>query len=213
MRLVGSLLALAALAASVAIPRSARADEEASPTGKGIAGGILLGAELVLLVEAAADVEPTWAYVVGGLAGAAGGGVGGYFIEQEGEPKLPLLMLAGGMALAIPTTVAVLSATAYEPPLEYVEDQPPSDEPVADPPRPVGASPTSRTTARRKVTPRPRSVARAPALPSLIGVEPARITLSIPAVEFRDVYTRAEVASFGLTQATEVRIPVLNVLF
>jgi hypothetical protein len=213
MRLVGSLLALAALAASVAFPRSARADEEASPTGKGIAGGILLGAELVLVVEAAADVEPAWAYVVGGLAGAAGGGVGGYFIEQEGEPKLPLLMLAGGMALAIPTTVAVLSATAYEPPLEYVEDEPPADEPVADPPRPVGASPTSRTTAQRKVTTRSRPVARAAALPSLIGVEPARITLSIPAVEFRDVYTRAEVASFGLTQATEVRIPVLNVLF
>ena len=194
-------------------PRSARADEEASPTGKGIAGGILLGAELVLVVEAAADVEPAWAYVVGGLAGAAGGGVGGYFIEQEGEPKLPLLMLAGGMALVIPTTVAVLSATAYEPPLEYVEDEPPADEPVANPPRPVGASPTSRTTARRKVTTRSRPVARAAALPSLIGVEPARITLSIPAVEFRDVYTRAEVASFGLTQATEVRIPVLNVLF
>jgi hypothetical protein len=213
MRLVGSLLALAALAASVALPRSAHADEEASPTGKGIAGGILLGAEVVLLVEAAADVEPAWAYVVGGLAGAAGGGVGGYFIEQEGEPKLPLLMLAGGMALAIPTTVAVLSATAYEPPLQYVEDEPPADEPVADPPRPVGASPTSRTTARRKVTTRSRAVAKAPALPSLIGVEPARITLSIPAVEFRDVYTRAEVASFGLTQATEVRIPVLNVLF
>ena len=212
MRLVGSLLALAALVASVALPRSARADEEASPTGKGIAGGILLGAELVLLVEAAADVQPGWAYVVGGLAGAAGGGVGGYFIEQEGEAKLPLLMLAGGMALAIPTTVAVLSATAYEPPLEYVEDEPPADEPVADPPRPAGASPTSRTTARRKVTTRSRAVARAPALPSLIGVEPARITLSIPAVEFRDVSTRAEVAT-GLTQATEVRIPVLNVLF
>jgi hypothetical protein len=223
MRLVGSLLALAALAATVALPRSARADEEASPTGKGIAGGILLGAELVLVIEAAADVEPAWAYVVGGLAGAAAGGVGGYFIEEEGEPKLPLLMLAGGMALAIPTTVAVLSATAYEPPLEYVEDEPPADEPVADPPRPVGASPTSRTSAsrtsatrssaRRKVTARSRPVAAARSLPSLIGVEPARVTLSIPAVEFRDVYTRAEVATFGLTQATEVRIPVLNVLF
>jgi hypothetical protein len=204
---------LAALAATVALPRSARADEEASPTGKGIAGGILLGAELVLVIEAAADVEPAWAYVVGGLAGAAGGGVGGYFIEQEAEPKLPLLMLAGGMALAIPTTVAVLSATAYEPPLEYVEDEPPADEPVADPPRPVGASPTSRTTAQRKVTTRSRPVARAKALPSLVGVEPARITLSVPAVEIRDVYTRAEVATFGLTQGTEVRIPVLNVLF
>lgn len=213
MRLVGSLLALAALAVSVALPRSARADEEASPTGKGIAGGALLGAELVLSIEAAADIEPTWAYVVGGLAGAAGGGVGGYFIEEEGEPKLPLIMLAAGMALAIPTTVAVLSATAYEPPLEYVEDKPPSDEPVADPPRPVGATPTSRTAARRRQPARSHTVAKAPAPPALIDVDPARVTLSVPAVELRDVYTRAEVASFGLTQATEVRIPVLNVLF
>jgi len=211
MRLVGSLLALAAFVAAVALPRSARADDEASPTGKGIVGGALLGAELVLVVEAAADVQPTWAYVVGGLAGAAGGGVGGYFIEQEGDAKLSLLMLAGGMALAIPTTVAVLSATAYEPPLEYVQDSPPADEPVADPPRPVGASPTSRTTAQRHV--RTRSVAKTPLPPALIGVDPARVTLSVPAVEFRDLYSRAEVASFGLTQATEVRIPVLNVLF
>jgi hypothetical protein len=207
MRLLDSLPALAVMVAAVAVPRLAHADDQPSPTGKGIAGGALLGAELVLAIEAAADVQPAWAYVVGGLAGAVGGGVGGYFIEQEGEAKLPILMLAGGMALAIPTTVAVLSATAYEPPVDHVEDEPPSDEPVADPPRPVGASPTSRTTSRRKVA------TRAHLVPALIGVEPERVTLSVPAVEFRDVYSRAEVASFGLTQATEVRIPVLNVLF
>lgn len=215
MRLVGSLLALAALAAATLQPRTARADEEPSPTGKGITGGALLGAEVVLLVEAAIDVEPAWAYVVGGLAGAVGGGVGGYFVEQDAEPKVSLLMLAGGMALAIPTTVAVLSATAYEPPVNYVEDAPPTDEPIADPPRPVGASPTSRTTAavERARAPRTKPLARSKMLPSLIGVEPERVTLSVPALEVRDVYTRAEVASHGLTQGTEVRIPVLNVLF
>lgn len=210
MRLVRSVLALVTSFAALGLSRPALADEQASPTGKGIAGGALLGAELVLVVEAAADVEPAWAYVVGGLAGAAGGGVGGYFIEQEGEPKLPLLMLAAGMAFAIPTTVAVLSATAYEPPLSTVEDQPPSDEPVADPPRSVGALPTSGASARRprKSVSRPRQT-----VPALIDVAPERVSLSVPAVELREVYTRKEVASFGLTQATEVRIPVLSVLF
>jgi len=207
MRLVASVLALSAFSAGVAATSPARADEQPDPTGKGIAGGILLGAEIVLAVEAAADVEPAWAYVVGGLAGAAGGGVAGYYIEQDADPKLPLLMLAGGMALAIPTTVAVLSATAYEPPKDYVEDERPSDEPVADPPRPVGAAPTSGAV-RRRHTQNHRSL-----VPALIDVEPERVTLSVPAVELREVYSKKEVASFGLTQATEVRIPVLNVVF
>jgi hypothetical protein len=210
MRLVRSVLAFAASLTVVGLSRPALADEEASPTGKGITGGALLGAELVLAVEAAADVEPAWAYVVGGLAGAAGGGVGGYFIEQEGEPKLPLLMLAAGMALAIPTTVAVLSATAYEPPLETVQDEGPSDQPVANPPRPVGALPTSGASASHS---RKTVASRGQVLPALIDVEPDRVTLSVPTVELRDVYSRKEVASYGLTQATEVRIPVLNVLF
>lgn len=207
MRLVASVLALSALSAGVAATSIAHADDQPDPTGKGIAGGILLGSEVVLAVEAAIDVEPAWAYVVGGLAGAAGGGVAGYYIEQDADPKLPLLMLASGMALAIPTTVAVLSATAYEPPNDYVQDEKPSDEPVADPPRPVGATPTSGAV-RRRHTASHRSL-----VPALIDVEPERVTLSVPAVELRDVYSKKEVATFGLTQATEVRIPVLNVVF
>jgi hypothetical protein len=207
MRLVASVLALSALSAGVAATSIAHADDQPDPTGKGIAGGILLGSEVVLAVEAAIDVEPAWAYVVGGLAGAAGGGVAGYYIEQDADPKLPLLMLASGMALAIPTTVAVLSATAYEPPNDYVEDEKPSDEPVADPPRPVGATPTSGAVRRRHTANHRRVV------PALIDVEPERVTLSVPAVELRDVYSKKEVASFGLTQATEVRIPVLSVVF
>ena len=35
-------------------------------------------------------------------------------------------MLAGGMALVIPTTVAVLQATSYKPPEDYTEDRPAS---------------------------------------------------------------------------------------
>jgi hypothetical protein len=38
------------------------------------------------------------------------------------------------------------------------------------------------------------------------------VSVSIPNVEVRQVFTRAEVA-MGAPKATEVRIPVLNVLF
>lgn len=132
-RIVGSLL-VAALATLT--PLTSRADvAEASPTGKGIAGGALLGAELVLVTEAAFDVKPAWAYILGGVAGAAAGGVGGYFVEDSGDARAPMLMLAGGLALAIPTAVAVLAATHYEPPADYLQDAPPADEPLAEPPR------------------------------------------------------------------------------
>jgi hypothetical protein len=47
----------------------------------------------------------------------------------------------------------------------------------------------------------------------LLDFEPTQVTLSVPAVELRDVYTQREIAELGVSQATEVRIPVLSVLF
>ncbi|HLV68566.1 MAG TPA: hypothetical protein VKY73_22270 [Polyangiaceae bacterium] len=175
MRLLRSIVAPAVIAAFSTLSFDAHALEAPpDPTGKGIAGGALLGAELVLAIEAAFDVEPTWAYVVGGLVGAGGGAVGGYFVEEEADPRIPMFMLAGGMALAIPTMVAVLSATAYE-----------------APEGPVGSGSS----------------------PALVGVDAERVSLGVPALELRDVYSRFEVAAYGAQQATEVRVPVLNVLF
>jgi hypothetical protein len=205
MRFARSVLSSIAVAAIVSIAGTARA-QEASPTGKGVIGGALLGGELVLAIEAAFDVQSPWAYIGGGVAGAAAGGVGGYFIEKDGSARVPMLMLAGGMAFAIPTTVAVLSATAYEPPASYVQDQPVTDEPVADPPRPVGAPPRSSRARDERRTARLQP-------PALIDFEPRRVTLSIPSVSLHDVFTREEVATLGVQQATELRVPVVNVLF
>lgn len=211
MRGFGRLLSASViLIAAAVVPQAARADgSEVSPTGKGITGGALLGAEAVMLTEAAASVKPAWAYAVGGGLGAVAGGVGGYFAENSGDAKLSMYLLVGGMALALPTTVAVLSASAYEP-TNYTEDHPPTDEPVAEPAQPAGG-PTS-----RKVDSRPAAakVARAPRIaPALVGVGGGALTLSVPAVEVRQVYTRAEVAAFGVKQQTQVDVPVLNVVF
>ncbi|HYO94179.1 MAG TPA: hypothetical protein VER33_06690 [Polyangiaceae bacterium] len=211
MRHLPSVLASAIVVTLSATSGIAHA-QEASPTGKGVIGGALLGAELVLAIEAAFDVQSTWAYIGGGVAGAVAGGVGGYFIERDSTTRLPMIMLAGGMALAIPTTVAVLSATSYEPPADYVQDTPPTDEPVADPPRP-DAPPTGTVPRQsRSVTPGEKKRARTRA-PALLDFEPTQVTLSVPAVELRDVYTQREIAELGVSQATEVRIPVVSVLF
>ena len=247
MRIQTSFLGTLTLVTLTLAPLAAHA-EDVSTTGKGVVGGTLIGAEVVLATEAAFKVQPTWAYVVGGLGGAAAGGVGGYFIEQSASAKTTMLILAGGMALAIPTTVAVLSATAYEPPASYTQDRAPADEPIAEPPQPAGtpapapattspagnevtapsapatpapaatppaAAPTGAVRARRHPTLARRTLPLDYHLspPALIGVSAEALTLGVPAVELRDVYSRREVAMFGVNQGTEVRVPVLNFLF
>ncbi|HKO47668.1 MAG TPA: hypothetical protein VJV79_08090 [Polyangiaceae bacterium] len=244
MRIQTSFLGTLTLATLTLAPLVAHAEEVAT-TGKGAVGGALLGAEIVMATEAAFKVQPGWAYLVGGVGGAAAGGVGGYFIEQEVSPKATMLMLAGGMALIIPTTVAVLSATAYEPPASYTQDRAPADEPVAEPPRPTGtptpaAAPTTTSPSGNEVTPPatdPTVTPPAPGAPTsslprrksnahrtlpldyhlsppaLIGVSSQMLTLGVPAVEVRNVYSRNELAMYGVNQATELRVPVLNLFF
>lgn len=226
------LFALAAFG-TLTLPRTAHAVEnvpEHEGNGiKGAVGGVLLGAEAVMLVEAALDVKPAWAYIVGGLAGGAAGGVGGYFAETGADSaKLGMYLLTAGMALAIPTTVAVLSTTAYKPPADYVEDRPPAaDEPIAEPPEAETTPPASDT-----LTPPPTPEGRAPARraprlalrrtppllypvapPALVGITPEQLTLGVPAVEIRDLYTQKEQQEFGVARGTEVRVPVLNFAF
>jgi hypothetical protein len=224
MRGIGRVVVAAAVSfATLAAPGLAHADneKEASPTGKGVIGGALLGGEAVMLVEAAANVKPPWAYAVGGGLGAVAGGVGGFFAEDAGETKLSLYLLAGGMTLIIPTTVAVLSATSYEP-TNYTEDRPPSDEPIAEPPQPApmapATGPASRAPAKRAPVARaeqqPRTVSKKPAAsPALVGVGAGSLTLSVPAVVVKPVFTRTEMAMAGVKQQTEVQVPVLNVTF
>lgn len=258
MRFQTSFLATLSLVTLSLTPLAAHATgvAEVSTNGKGAVGGALIGAEVVLAAEAAFDTKPTWAYVVGGVAGGIGGGIGGYFIERNANPKVPMLMLGAGMALAIPTTVAVLSATAYEPPASYTQDHAPADEPVAEPPQPgsqplnppppnmnapagTDAAPQTAPPAAGTTSPTPppaptptpstsamprhrahRVARRAlPPLdyhltpPALIGISAQALTLSVPAIELRDVYSKTELAIFGVNQGTEVRVPVLNFLF
>lgn len=213
-------LSLGALAALTSYGATAGAASVVSPTGKGITGCALLGSEAVMLTEAVIGVRPWWAYAIGGGVGAIGGGIGGYYIEQTGEPKLPFYLFMGGMALALPTTIAVLSATAYKP-VNYTEDKPP-DEPIADPAAPV-APPSAGSTSDRTAPARPKRVrvvtrhrtkpAEVALPPALVDIRAGGLQLAVPAVEVRQVYTRTEIVTLGVKQAAEVRIPVLNVVF
>lgn len=205
--------------------------EESHSTGKAIVGCGLLGAETVLLVEAAVGVQEPWWYVGGGVVGAACGAIGGYFLEQEDiSPRTSMLLLAGGLTLAIPTTVAVLSATAYEPPADYLEDKPPTDEPLADPPAPGSPAPattpsgggagsrpkttTAAAPARAKM--RTRTAVLPPLRltpPAIVDLSPDMLALRVPALEIRGTYSEKEIVMFGVRQTPEFRVPVLNVVF
>lgn len=180
---------------------------EASAGPKGVVGGALLGAELTVGTEALLGVDAWWAYLVGGVAGGAAGGLGGYYVDRGDDAELSTLMLAGGMALFIPATVLVIDATAYGPPAGYTTDEQPT-EPAADPPRPSAPAPPTAT--RRQGGRRWLSARRKPAL---VDYGAGSLRLGIPAVELRNVYSPHDLLQYGLSQATEIRFPVVRCAF
>ena len=222
---------------SLGAPRSAQAQTTqgtvVAPTGKGIAGCALLGAETVMLIEAAAGARPGWAYIVGGILGAGAGGVGGYFLEQAASGSgtltgLSVGTLVLGLGLAIPTTIATLSATAYNPEHDQpVEDNTPASGPL-DEGTGTGTAPTtpppatmprtgggaSGTTTSDTLAPaghRSRSIAAREVRPTgLLDVSGAGLSVAVPAVSAAPNYTAQEVRQYGVTPVSELRVPILS---
>jgi hypothetical protein len=215
----------------VAPEREARADDVAS-SGKGIAGGALLGAELPTIIEGIAGVRPTWIYIVSAVVGAGGGGFGGYEIEKNStDGKAPMYMLAGGLALVIPAMVLTLNATRYQPEEGATEDRTPVG-PAAEPGTPGGsitgtpggaASPTPAPPTPPPAAPPP---AAAPPPQSLLDfrIHPGQASgggqagsvfrVGVPAVEVRQGMSLKEAALYGVKDTgAAVHMPVLHVAF
>lgn len=231
-----SLAVASALFATVCVMTvDAQAAPEVSPTGKGIAGGALLGGEIGFLGLAAFDAKSSWLYYTIPPLLAVGGGVGGYFIEQGSDsPNVPLFMLAGGMALVIPTVVITLSATTYRPGNEDstpVDASPSSVDTKAtvdvSKPTVTGGSPSSPAggggSGTSTTTP-PPAAKHKPSKTSSLGLPAARsfalvnmdstsLRVGVPAVSMRPTYTLTEVAKFGLVQRYEVHAPLVDIAF
>lgn len=123
-----STLAAALLTAACLLGASGRgyAQVQATPVEpdfKATIGLGLVGAELGFVLPAVAGLHDTWAFVVFPVLGAAGGGAVGYFLVEKGtdSPELSVAMLATGMALIIPAMIVTLSATAYDPEEDMIE--------------------------------------------------------------------------------------------
>lgn len=250
MRTAVVLVSLAGVfgAVSLGSPREAQAQtvNDVSPTGKGIAGCALLGAETVMLIEAGAGARPAWAYIVGGGLGAVAGGVGGYFLEQAavGDSTLTGVTvgtLVLGLGLIIPTTIATISATAYNPERDQpVEDNAPATGPLDEgtantaPTAPASTAPAESTTPATTPAPasggaasgptsdllptsRPRSralVARPALRPTgLLDFSPTGLSLAVPAINVGTNVSLQEVRQYGVTPVSELRIPLLSGTF
>jgi hypothetical protein len=202
-------LGVAALTAGSA---EAKAAPEVSVTAKGIIGGVLLGGEIVVIPMGLFGLQKGWPYLVFGGLGAVGGGIGGYFVEQAtllGPQEVPLYMLAGGMALVIPAVVISLNATSYRP-SEEDSSEPVTNKPSSEPPAPK----TTSIEYRHRMHLRARAPEGAHGIPmSLVAVSPTRLSLGIPALTLRQTFTPREIAEYGVTQATQVHLPVFQAVF
>ena len=229
------LAGLGAGAVTVGAERDARADE-VSPHGKGIVGGGLLGADVVTGTMGIIGVHNPWIYVIGGGVGAAGGAVGGYFVEQaSGDGRAPMYMLAGGLALIIPAVVLTLDATRFRPSDDATEDKAPTNGPPADPGKVGGSAvggPSTTPSASPAAAP-PSSTAPvatppatggsggsggpAPAPPpptSMLHFEGGQLRIGVPVPEVRPMYSAAEQKTLGVSgNATQVQMPMLRVRF
>jgi hypothetical protein len=210
--------ALAGLAAAglvlAADPAPAAAQQPAVPRAsgdaKGVVGGVFLGGEVVMVTMAAIGVEKAWPYLLFGGLGMVGGGIGGYFVEQEAPAEVPLAMLAGGLIFSIPTVVAVVNATAPKAPrddkTEVVKSAP------GQPAQPGQAQPSQPGQPAPAAPPGPQSK-RLWIPTAALGVQAGRIALGLPAVEVRPLYTTRQLQQFGVEQGTEVRVPLVQVPF
>lgn len=208
------LVAGAVCAAALALPSAAHAqdtsnaDQKVSPTAKGVVGGAFLGAEVVMLPMAIAGVKPIWPYLVFGGVGAVGGGIGGYFVEKSvDDGRVPLYLLAGGLALVLPTVVLTLNATRYRAAENYRETPAPTNVPPADPGAPNGTPvrPPPQGASRDRATPPPTG--------SLLAVREGAVQVGVPIPEVRPVFTPRQRAELGVKQETQVNVPVVHFSF
>ncbi len=215
MRSIGKLVAVVAVAslcttAAATATTEAKADTEVKATGKGIAGGALLGGELGFLTLSAFGARSSWMYYTIPTALAIGGGVGGYFIEKGGTPNAPMYMLAGGMALLIPTIVVTLSANSYS---AQSEDSTPSDA-TPSPTVKAGAGGGAGGKTEPAGGPAKHKIEGRKALPvALLNLDSNSVGLGVPLVHLRPTFTSEEVATYGLKQRYEVHAPVVALTF
>jgi hypothetical protein len=162
-----------------------------------------------MLVEAAAGVRPTWAYAVGGGAGAIGGAIVGFASDEAGNAQLSMGLMVGALVLAVPTTLAVLGATTYRAPA------------IGDgsalgtgsgAPRSFGNGPQFTSHRLPAGHPFALHVRRSPTS-FLVDYHQQSLAIGVPDVKVSQVYSRLEWTAQRVPDATQVLVPLFKMSF
>lgn len=73
----------------------------------------LLGAELGFVIPVASGLDETWSLITFPLVGAAGGAVGGYYLDRANVRAASVTSLVLGIAFAVPSIIITVGATRY----------------------------------------------------------------------------------------------------
>lgn len=222
MRLTIAAVLAAVLALTTAVdPSHAEAQpattttDQVDATPKGTIGLGMIGAELGFAVPAVAGLHDTWAFIVFPIVGAAGGALAGWYgIDDKDSEEAAVGVLAGGMALIVPTMVLTLSMTAYDPsdeadvvqPSEQGRAPPPEQEATEEPPTARGVSPERVAAMRRRV-----EMARAGG--GMFRLSERGLHLGVPALAVAPSYSAEQVAKYGVDQQAELRVPLFTGVF
>ena len=186
--------------------------EQVTSSPKGLIGLGLIGAELGLVIPAAAGLDDTWALVTFPIVGAAGGAIAGHFlIDNNDKPKIGVAMLVTGLALVVPALVLTLSLTDYDP---DDEDDGGSDgdvaEEVSDEEEGTVSEPPAEVETETAALHRQR-VARAGG--GLLRVGEAGWLVGVPNVELVPTFSQEELSLFGGNQRNELRLALFSGAF
>lgn len=210
--LCGGILAGEQVVLGPSVAEAQTMDVQVESTVKGTVGFGMIGAELGFFIPALVGLHDLWAFIVFPIVGAAGGAVGGYFLFDEPQRvEGSVAMLAIGMALIVPTLVATLALTAYDPSDEGIEvesdDEPPPSEEEAienegfeDP-----APEEEAAEARRRIR-----EAASGASAGLFRVNERGLHLGVPGLAIGQAYSAEEIARYGAAQTTELHLPLFS---
>lgn len=222
---------VAVLAALTSAPEAeAQAVNRVSASAKGMIGLGLLGAELGLIAPAFVPAREWWPYVVFPVVGAAGGIVGGYFLEEatQNTPEIAIAFMVAGFVLAVPAVVGTLALTADSPggdsssdgdeardapppppeqdSVEAVEDGGSDTEPA---PADETEEPVGEDEAETDAEPSAPS-ARMPAMGGLLVVGPGGARIGIPMLAAVPRFTGEEIARLRLQQETDLGVTLVR---
>lgn len=109
--IVASGMALASVpsgAGAQAVP-----EQQVTAGFKATIGLGLLGTELGFMIPTACGLDEVWSLITFPVVGAAGGIVGGYYLDRADSAAASVSTLAIGLALVVPTIVVTVGATRY----------------------------------------------------------------------------------------------------